>query len=235
MSATYAREFPSIYRGVVEDNKDPENLGRCKVRIPFLHGELTYSPSLLPWARQISPFPVNKRKGTFNIPDIGDIVWVFFEGADKNFPIYFGGTYGTEDIKAFDDKVIIYTEDGNSIEYYEGSYKIISGDSSVSVSSGEVLLKNGNSLVTVSPESVTVDSPILHIKGSLDIDGSINSKGQLSVSESLSISKRLNVGEDLYVSGHTVVGNDMSISGCCNRDNGSIFCSCVISNGGDLS
>ena len=28
-----------IYRGVVEDNKDPEKMGRCKIRVYGVHSE----------------------------------------------------------------------------------------------------------------------------------------------------------------------------------------------------
>lgn len=234
-NSAYARKFPSIYRGIVEDNKDPENRGRCKVRVPFMHGELTYSPSLLPWARQVSPFPINERRGISNVPDIGDIVWVLFEGADKSFPVYFGGTYGSGDVKATTDKVVIYTEDGNSIEYSDGVYKITVGDNLVSVGSDEITLSNESNSVTVSKESVTIDSPTVNIKGNLNIEGSVNSTGQSFTVDSLHVNNKLEVDEDILVSGKVSVGNDMNISGCCNRDNGSLFCSCIVSEGGDLS
>lgn len=49
MNNPYIKSYPSIYRGVIEDNKDPKNLGRCKIRVPSVHGELTYPIDILPW------------------------------------------------------------------------------------------------------------------------------------------------------------------------------------------
>lgn len=37
--------------------------------------------------------------GTFSIPNVGAHVWCFFEGGDVDCPVYFAGSYGTEDIK----------------------------------------------------------------------------------------------------------------------------------------
>ena len=34
--------------------------------------------------------PVNKSKGVFGVPNIGTKVWVFHNGGDVNFPVYFG-------------------------------------------------------------------------------------------------------------------------------------------------
>lgn len=171
MNRVYSREYPSIYRGVVEDNVDPENLGRCKVRIPSIHGPLDYSPSLLPWARQIATSTINKVRGNSNVPDIGDIVWVMFEGADRNFPIYFGGTYGTGDISAVPGKIVIYTDNGNSISYEGGSWTINSG---------------GNKLI-LSPEGATV-------VGNLTVEGSVVSRGNLTVEGSVSTTGNLSIG-----------------------------------------
>ena len=41
--STDAEEFPKLYRGIVEDNKDPKKLGRCRVRVPSIHGSLDSS------------------------------------------------------------------------------------------------------------------------------------------------------------------------------------------------
>ena len=132
----YNRIFPSIYRGIVEDNVDPNNLGRCKIRVPSVHGELSYPVNILPWARPIVLSPVKKCRGSVNLPDIGDIVWVFFEGSDKEFPVYFGGTYATDDVEVDNNIVNFYIEDNTKISYNRISrtYTIIIGKNSISLS-----------------------------------------------------------------------------------------------------
>ena len=34
-------KYFGIYRGIVEDIEDPIKLGRCKIRVPAVHGPLT--------------------------------------------------------------------------------------------------------------------------------------------------------------------------------------------------
>lgn len=182
MSSAYSKVFSYIYRGVVEDNRDPEGLGRCKVRVPFIHGELTYSPSLLPWARQVSSMYINNKRGNYNIPEIGDIVWVMFEGADRNFPVYLGGTYGSGDISSDPDKVILYTDNGNSITYEDESFRITVGDNTV------VLSKSGVSIcgskVTVNGD-LLIDSDNTILNGNLVIGNNVTIKGNLTVEGSV--------------------------------------------------
>ena len=117
IQTAYKNYHPALHRGVVEDNKDPEGLGRCKVRVPSVHGELTYPIDILPWARPLVLSPVHAKRGSVNIPDIGDIVWVLFEGANRDFPIYFGGTYATGDIEISNDIVDFYIEQNDKISY----------------------------------------------------------------------------------------------------------------------
>lgn len=153
----YIRNYPGLYRGIVESNIDPEGLGRCKVRVPSVHGELTYPVDILPWARPLVLSPVKSNRGSVNIPDTGDIVWILFEGSNKDFPIYLGGTYATGDVEINNDRVDFYIENDARISYYRTneSYEINVGESRIIVS------KEG-----------------IHIEGDVTIDGEI--KGSIS-------------------------------------------------------
>lgn len=175
MRNPYSQEYPSLYRGIVEDNIDPENLGRCKVRVPSVYGELTYPIDILPWARPLVLSPVKRGRGSVNLPDIGDIVWVFFEGSEKEFPIYLGGTYATGDIGVSNDVVDFYIENGDSISYSRGSriYKINIGDNQIIVSPDNITLESGSNYIIVSPD-------LIHIKGNVFVDGDIKSTGSIT-------------------------------------------------------
>lgn len=148
LSTAYKRKFNSLYRGVVEDNIDPKNLGRCRVRVPSIHGSLRYPPSSLPWARPLVLSSVSKGRGSVCLPDIGDIVWVLFEGDDREFPIYFGGTYAQGELDIDYDTVVFYTEDGNKISYNRKTktYEIVVGDSKVSIDSQGIRLEGDISI-----------------------------------------------------------------------------------------
>lgn len=155
-----SRNCPSLYRGIVESNIDPERLGRCRIRVPSIHGDLNYPIDSLPWSRPLILSPVKKGRGSVNIPDIGDIVWVIFEGSNKDFPIYFGGTYAKDEIEIDNDIVDFYIEDEDRISYHRKNrtYDI----------------KIGERHIIISPENITIKGDVV-LEGNIKIKGSIES------------------------------------------------------------
>lgn len=148
--SAYTRIYTSIYRGKVEINEDPKKLGRCKIRVPAVHGELTYSKDLLPWARPLVLTPVGTKKGSVNIPAVGDIVWVFFEEANRDFPVYLGGTYATTDEIDIDlDVIDFYIEEDVKFSYSrkDKTFTTRVGDTELIVSANGVTIQ-GNLTVT---------------------------------------------------------------------------------------
>ncbi len=86
----------NYFVGIVEDNMDPTNAGRIRVRVfgihpPYETGEVL-TPDL-PWA-----FLVNGTGGKmFGIPDEGDWVFgLFLDGRDGQHPIVFGVINGVK-------------------------------------------------------------------------------------------------------------------------------------------
>ncbi len=96
-------KYHGIWRGVVEDNKDPEGRGRCKVRVFGKHdsninvsnGEGIPTDNL-PWAEpalglfegSVSGF------GTWTVPLQGSHVYCFFENANKQQIRFFASAPG---------------------------------------------------------------------------------------------------------------------------------------------
>ncbi len=70
-----------IYVGIIEDNKDPERKGRCKVRVYTIF-ENDIPTSALPWA---SPFK-DLNGNEFVPPEVGKVVSVIFNNGDKYKP-----------------------------------------------------------------------------------------------------------------------------------------------------
>ena len=76
--------------GVVENRKDPLNVGRCQIRIFGWHTDnLQLIPSAdLPWAHPV--WPINDSQ-TSKTPHEGEmVVGFFYDGESGQFPAYFG-------------------------------------------------------------------------------------------------------------------------------------------------
>lgn len=71
--------------GIVEDNADPDLKQRCRIRIPYLHGDNNAIPTEnLPWSQ-----PKRDNNGlTFSIPDKNKIVNVTFPTGNLYYPVY---------------------------------------------------------------------------------------------------------------------------------------------------
>lgn len=98
--------FYGMYRGVVLDTKDPQGHRRIKVAIPQLTDTAKSD-----WA-----WPTEVSSVKSEVPDIGDGVWVMFEGGDPSYPIWVG-TFGkpTKD-KRINIKVLRDTTSLSGIE-----------------------------------------------------------------------------------------------------------------------
>lgn len=90
-----------LYMGIVENNQDPQKVGKVKLRIPYLHGvpgsSSFTSTELLPWFEPCIPWYGGYHSGSFIIPPMGSFVWCIIEEVESGQPyrVYLGGCYGT--------------------------------------------------------------------------------------------------------------------------------------------
>lgn len=82
-----------LHYGIVCQNKDPDNLDRIKVRLPWLDGGDTDQTH---WAQLLTPMEGNKF-GWYTMPDIDDVVVVMFIGGDVSQPVIVGGVWSKPD------------------------------------------------------------------------------------------------------------------------------------------
>ncbi len=77
--------------GIVTNNKDPDGLGRVKLKFPWLsdNDEST-------WARIATPMS-GKQTGFYFLPEVDDEVLVVFEQGDIRFPYVLGGLWNGKD------------------------------------------------------------------------------------------------------------------------------------------
>ena len=101
--------------GIVDDNNDPDGLGRVRVKLYW------QSNSVTPWIRIAMPY-TGSDKGMYFVPEKGEEVVVGYEGGNAEMPFVIGGFYhgkakpdsfksSTNDIKA------IKTRSGHIIEF----------------------------------------------------------------------------------------------------------------------
>jgi len=85
-----------IVIGIVDDLEDPEKLGRVRVKLQHLGGELS------DWAYLVTPMAGNDR-GMFYRPEKGDQVLVAFAHGDPRFPYILGSLWSKTDPPPADD------------------------------------------------------------------------------------------------------------------------------------
>ena len=110
------KRFYGIYRGVCVDNQDPNNINRIKLQVPQILNTnvtnwaypctpvtdiTTHDPhidTVSSTSTTVSTFGGHTHNVTLNsvhsrhasYPNVGQGVWVMFEGGDPNFPVWIG-------------------------------------------------------------------------------------------------------------------------------------------------
>jgi uncharacterized protein involved in type VI secretion and phage assembly len=82
-----------LHYGIVCQNKDPDNLDRVKVRLPWLDAGDTDQTH---WAQLLTPME-GPKFGWYTLPDIDDVVVIMFIAGDTSQPVVIGGVWSTPD------------------------------------------------------------------------------------------------------------------------------------------
>jgi uncharacterized protein involved in type VI secretion and phage assembly len=191
--------FYGVTVGVVTNNQDPEDLGKVKVRFPWLSDEDESH-----WARVVTPMAGNDR-GFYFLPEVDDEVLVAFEHGDMNFPCVLGSLWNGKDkppesndgdnnmrtIKSRSGHIIRLndTEGEETIEIIDSSGKnsltigtkdntiTLTADADITIQSGNGKLKlSGNGIEIVSKAGVKLEASQnmdLEAGPQLNIKGSI--------------------------------------------------------------
>ena len=157
-------DYYGKYRGKVENNVDPQQLGRIQVSCPSVLGEGTIS-----WATPSAPY-AGSGVGFFAIPPVRANVWVEFEAGNTELPIWSGcfwedkelppdmgmaekkvfktdtATLTLSDLPGPAGGVTIETKDGKKITMNAQSIEITDGKWSIKLAPEGVSI-NGSALV----------------------------------------------------------------------------------------
>lgn len=83
--------FFGVAIGIVTNNKDPDGLGRVKLKLPWMADDMEST-----WAR-IATLMAGAGRGTYFLPEVDDEVLVAFEHGSPEFPYVLGGLWNGKD------------------------------------------------------------------------------------------------------------------------------------------
>ena len=157
------------YRGKVENNLDPLQLGRVQVSVPAILGEGTLS-----WAMPCAPY-AGPGVGFFAIPPRGANIWVEFEGGDPDYPIYSGCFWGVGEVPALPAlaEMKVLKTDGITLTLSDlpgaGGFTLEVGPPAVPTplkfvcDATGIEISNGAASVKLSPVSVSLNNGALEV------------------------------------------------------------------------
>ena len=176
--------------GLVTNNKDPEGLGRIKVKYPALD-----DTDESPWVRVASPM-AGEERGFFYLPEVNDEVLIAFEQGHVQRPYMLGMLWNGKDKPPLSDAVggdglvnqrLIKSRSGHEIllDDTSGQEKVLIR----SQSGHEIILDDGNKNIIVSDGSnevkLTASEMTIKVEGSLKLNAnneiSLKSSGNLKI------------------------------------------------------
>lgn len=150
----YNIEEDAIYNtellGLVEDNNDPLNLGRCKIRVPRIHAPEIKTEDI-PWASPTLSMFFGKtgKAGAISIPKIGALVQITLAERNHNNIEYFAMQELADDVVALlseehdgvhvlgmdgDEDLKVYFTPKRGLNFYlKGSFINISPDRAITI------------------------------------------------------------------------------------------------------
>ena len=177
----------AVIVGIVQENKDPDGLGRVQLRLPGVTDE-----PIVHWARVAAPM-AGAARGIFFLPEKEDEVLVAFEHGDPARPYVLGGLWSgrdkppTPNTDGANDLRLIKTRSGHILRFDDkgGAEKIelidASGNSSLVIDTGaktvtitsakDVVIKAENGTITLQAQQVEVASTG---KTKVSADGGLN-------------------------------------------------------------
>jgi phage baseplate assembly protein gpV len=156
--------YYGIYRGIVSDNQDPNNLGRIRAKVPRLLGDVETG-----WALPCAPYGGTSEQGFFAIPDANASVWILFEGGDLAYPVWAGTWWGDGERpeSATPDQKVLKTSSGHKIVLDDNAGSLGLTDSNgnkVTLDSNGIKLEDSNgNTVTMDSSGITIKSSQINV------------------------------------------------------------------------
>ncbi len=181
---TMHSRFFGKYRGLVTDVDDPEKMGRIKAQVAEIYHEEESD-----WALPVVPF-AGPQHGLVVIPEVGDGVWVEFEGGDPSRPLWTGCWWASGDLPdPADTKVrVLVTTAGHKLVLDDQNKEIHllhSGGAEIKMTDDDVTLTIGQSEVKMTSDDISLKNGTTEIKltsSDLTLKGGPSAQIKLSAS-----------------------------------------------------
>ncbi len=187
------KKIYGVVVGIVTNNKDPEKLGRVRVKFPWLSDKDESN-----WARVASPMG-GKERGIFFLPEVDDEVLLSFEQGDINRPYLIGSLWN-----GIDKPPETNTNGKNNLRLIKSrSGHLIKIDDTAGNEKIEIIDKTGNNQILIDSAKNKMsfkcdgDIEISATKGTI----TFNAK-KLELNSSASTTVKASSGMDLKASGN---------------------------------
>jgi hypothetical protein len=170
----------NVHYGTVVENNDLElQAGRVKIRIPYLHGDI--SNDLLPWAKPMTLFSGGSNSyGKSCIPEINSLVWIVFDNeVDMLKPFYIADIH----LNNFNPHLLFKNNIASNITGFSSIYPDVKYE----------YYKNGV-CIAVSSNASTPEVTIYHPSGSYIF---VNSSGEIQIKAGTVALEKSVLGETL--------------------------------------
>jgi len=190
--------FDGVVPAIVTDVRDPDDIGRVKVKFPWLADQYESD-----WARMTQP-GAGPNRGMVFLPEVNDEVLVAFEHGDFRRPYVVGALYNGQDKPNLGDDLV----DGSSGAVKRRGYISPKGSALVFLDEDTkegiaLLASDGSVRISLSTTDTTIkitSTGEIQIKG--DGDVTVKAGGSLSLAAQTSVS--IEAGTSLELKGATV-------------------------------
>lgn len=162
--------YSKDYVGTVEDNKDPEKIGRCRIRVHGLYDDIPVED--LPWATPAFSIPFGV-KGCFIVPEVGTTISVEFDDGDLYEPKYTAKVLDERNLNFEADKDEDYPDSVIFYESKEGDYLKVNrfkGEFTIKTGAGVLLKFSENGDINLTNLNSENGDCKIRLKGNYTLD-----------------------------------------------------------------